>query len=143
MNPATNPVCVPRDFFATAFVSVGTSAFGERLSFSEAVSDTAGPVSCSCADDTLSAPTLNTSVIPRIAIRYLVLICPQGIATAATKAADEAICATDRTFFNVLLPSTGFSGTTTVSPGPSVAESTLPDQKLPCFPPVTEPSERI
>src|SRR2546429_5226598 len=35
-----------------------------------------------------------------------------GIATAATNAADDAICATVRTFFNVLLPRTGLSGTT-------------------------------
>jgi len=65
------------------------------------------------------------------------------MATAATNAADEAICATDRKFFNVLLPNTGLSGTTIVSPGPKAEESTLPDQKPPSFPPVTEPSERI
>src|SRR5206468_12942391 len=40
-------------------------------------------------------------------------------------------------------PKTGFSGTAIVSPGPIVAESTLPDQKLPCFPLVTEPSARM
>src|SRR5260370_1594396 len=70
-------------------------------------------------------------------------MCVYGTAMAATNAADDAICATDRTFLNVLLPTTGFSGTTTVSPGPSADESTLPDQKLPCLPPVTEPSARI
>src|SRR5207245_9995924 len=70
-------------------------------------------------------------------------MCPQGMATAATNAADDAICATERTFLNVPPPSTGFSGTTIMSPGPSVDESTPPDQKLPCLPPVTEPSERI
>src|SRR5689334_9036325 len=68
---------------------------------------------------------------------------PHGIATAATNAADDAICATDKTFLRVLLPSIGFSGTTTVSPGPRADESTLPDQKPPCFPLVTEPSERM
>src|SRR5258708_4885110 len=67
----------------------------------------------------------------------------QGMATAATNAADDAICATDRTFFNVLLPSSGFSGTIIVSPGPIVAESTPPDQRTPCLPLVTEPSERM
>src|SRR5712692_8218390 len=141
-NLPTNPVCVPLDNFKTAFPSGGLSVFEEELCFSEADSDAAGFVPCSCAYDTLVFPTLNSSVVPRIVIRRLVLICPQGMATAATNAADDAICATDKTFFKVLLPRTGFSGTTIVSPGPTVAESTLPDQKPPCLPPVTEPSER-
>src|SRR5437016_10273299 len=143
MNLPTNPVCVPRDVFLTAFASADTSVFEEGLSLSQAVSDGTGFVLCSCAYDTLTFPTPNTSVVPKIAIRRIVLIYPHGMATAATNAADDAICATDRTFFKVLLPRTGLSGTTTVSPGPMVAESTLPDQKPPCFPPVTEPSERI
>src|SRR6266513_880620 len=140
MNLPTNPVSVPSDIFLTAFASVATSVF---LSLSEAVSDAEGCAPCSCAYDTLTFPKLNSSVVPKIAIRRIVLIYPQGMATAATNAADDAICATDRTFFSVLLPRTGLSGTTTVSPGPMAAESTLPDQKPPCFPPVTEPSERI
>src|SRR5216683_2272567 len=64
------------------------------------------------------------------------------IATAAASAPACAICAIDTMFLHALLPSTGFSGTTIVSPGPIVAESAPPDQR-PCFPPVTEPSERI
>src|SRR5881394_171226 len=64
------------------------------------------------------------------------------MATAATNAADDAICATAKKFFIVLLPRTGLSGTTTVSPGPIVDESTLPDQKPPSFPLETEPSAR-
>src|SRR6266571_3777356 len=143
MNLPTNPVCVPWDVFLTPFASVTTSVFEEGLSFAGTVSDAAGFVPCSCADDTLTFPTPSTSVVPRIAIRLHVLICPHGMATAATNAADDAICATDRTFFNLLLPRTGLSGTTIVSPGPKDEESTLPDQKPPSFPPVTEPSERI
>src|SRR6266571_8259040 len=143
MNLPTNPVCVPWDVFLTPFASVTTSVFEEGLSFAGTVSDAAGFVPCSCADDTLTFPTPNSSVVPRIVIRPHVLICPHGMATAATNAADDAICAIDRTFFNVPLPRTGLSGTMTVSPGPIVEESTLPDQKPPCFPPVTEPSEWI
>src|SRR6267154_3878962 len=143
MNLPTNPVRVPWDVFLTPFASVATSVFEERLSLSEAVSDAAGFAPCSCAYDTLAFPTLNTSVVPRIVIRHHVRICPHGMATAATNAADDAICATDSTFFSVLLPRSGLSGTMIVSPGPIVEESTLPDQKPPCFPPVTEPSERI
>src|SRR6266849_5600304 len=143
MNLPTNPVRDPPDVFEIASISGGASVFEEALSFVGAVSDAACAVPCPCAYDTLTFPTLTSSVVPRIAIRRLVFISPHGMATAATNAADDAICATDRTFFNVLLPRTGFSGTTIVSPGPNVAESTLPDQKLPCFPPVTEPSERI
>src|SRR5437016_6838365 len=143
MNLRTNPVCVPWDIFDTAVASGATSVLDDELSLSEVVSDAAGSVPCSCAYDTLTFPTPNSSIVPRIAIGRQVCTCPHGMATAATNAADDAICATDRTFFNVLLPRTGFSGTTIVSPGPIVAESTLPDQKPPCFPPVTEPSERI
>src|SRR5260370_10008558 len=65
------------------------------------------------------------------------------MATAAASSPACAICATDTIFFQAELPSTGFSGTTIVSPGPIVDESTLPDQKPPCFPPVTEPSARM
>src|SRR6266436_4022941 len=143
MNLPTNPVRVPWDVFLTPFASVATSVFEEGLSLSEAASDAAGCVSCSCACDTLTFPTPSTSVVPRIAINRFLFIYPHGMATAATNAADDAICATDRTFFSVLLPRTGLSGTTIVSPGPSADESTLPDQKPPCLPPVTEPSERI
>src|SRR5437879_5101547 len=143
MNLPTNPVRVPWEVFLTPFASVATSVFEEGLSFAEAVSDAAGLVPCSCAYDTLTFPTPNTSVVPRIAMIRLVLIGAHGMATAATNAADDAICAIDRTFLSALLPRTGLSGTTIVSPGPMAAESTLPDQKPPCFPPVTEPSERI
>ncbi len=66
--------------------------------------------------ETLTFPMLKISVVPRIASKCLVLIYRQGMGTAATKAADDAI---DRTFFNVPLPRTGFSGTTIVSPGPT------------------------
>src|SRR5207249_4451592 len=114
-----------------------------RVVLSETVSDATGFVPCSCAYDTLNFPGPSASVVPRITINRFLFIYPHGMATAATNAADDAICATDRTFFNLLLPRTGLSGTTIVSPGPMVAESTLPDQKPPCFPPVTEPSERI
>src|SRR5439155_23767356 len=143
MNLSTNPGCDPRDVFFTAFASADTSVLEEGLSFAGAVSDAVGCVPCSCACDTLTFPTPNSNVVPRIAIRRFLFIYPHGMATAATNAADDAICATDSTFFNLLLPRTGLSGTTIVSPGPMVAESTLPDQKPPCFPPVTEPSERI
>src|ERR1700682_4420456 len=44
------------------------------MSLSEAVSEVACPVPCSCAYDTLTFPTLNSSVVPRIIIRRLVLI---------------------------------------------------------------------
>src|SRR5712692_6764948 len=142
MNFPTNPVRDPSDDFLPAFASADTSVFEEALSFTGAVSDAACAVPCSCAYDTLTFPTLTSSVVPRIAVRSPLFISPHGMATAATNAADDAICATDRTFFNVLLPRTGFSGTTIVSPGPSVDESTLPDHKPPCLPPVTEPSER-
>src|SRR6266576_7252724 len=143
MNIPTNPVRVPRDVVFTAFASADTSVLEEGLSFAGAVSEGVGCVPCSCADVTLTFPTLNSSVVPRIAIRHFLFIYPHGMATAATNAADDAICASDITFFSVLLPRTGLSGTTIVSPGPMAAESTLPDQKPPCFPPVTEPSERI
>src|SRR5437762_2727619 len=143
MNLSTNPVRVPWGVLSTAFASADTSVLEEGLPLSEAASDAAGCVPCSCADDTLTFPTPNSSVVPRIAIRRFLFIYPHGMATAATNAADDAICAIDRTFFSVLLPRTGLSGTTIVSPGPMAAESTLPDQKPPCFPPVTEPSERI
>src|ERR1700694_2702807 len=142
MNLPTNPVRDPSDDLAAGFASGGPSVLEVGLSFFEAVSAAVGPVPCSCAYDKLTFPTLKISVVPRIAIRLLFFISPQGIATAATNAADDAICATDKTFFNVLLPRTAFSGTTIVSPGPKVDESTLPDHKPPCFPPVTEPSER-
>src|SRR6266576_3512559 len=143
MNLPTNPVRVPGDVFPTAFASADTSGFEEGWFLSEAVSDATGCVPCSCAYDTLTFPTPNRSVAPRIVIRRFAFIRPHGMATAATNAADDAICATDRTFFNLLLPRTGLSGTTIVSPGPKDEESTLPDQKPPSFPPVTEPSERI
>src|SRR6266700_8248882 len=103
MNLFTNPVCMLRDVFLTAFASADTSVFEEGLSFAGAVSDAAGFVPCSCADDTLTFPTPNSSVVPRILIRPHVLICPHGMATAPTNAADDAICAIDRTFFNVQL----------------------------------------
>src|SRR5258708_11963319 len=122
--------------------SGSASVLEEGLRFSEAVSDAAGPAPCSCADKTRTSPTLNGSVVPRIVIRCFILICAHGMATAATNAADDAICATDRTFFKVLLPRTGFSGTTIVSPGPIVADCTPADQRPPCLPLVTEPSAR-
>src|SRR5713101_9657042 len=143
MNLPTNPVRDPSDIFEIASTSGGASLREEGLSFTGAVSDAAGAVPWSCACDTLTFPTLNSSVVPRIAIRGLLFIYPHGIATAATNAADDAICATDRTFLSVLLPRTGFSGTTIVSPGPIVDERAPPDQRPPCLPPVTEPSARM
>src|SRR5712692_10498263 len=142
MNLPTNAVRDPLNVLSTALASADTSVFEEVLSFSDTFSDTFSDAAWSvpCANDTLTFPTLNSNIAPRIAVSLRVIICPHGMATAATNAADDAICATDRTFFNVLLPRTGFSGTTIVSPGPSVDESTLPDHKPPCLPPVTEPS---
>src|SRR5216683_7747203 len=143
MNLPTNPVWFPRDVFLTVFASADTSVFEEGLPFTGAVSDAAGAVPWSCACNTLTFPSLNSSVVPRIAIRGLLFIYPHGMATAATNAADDAICATERTFLSVLLPRTGFSGTTIVSPGPIVDERALPDQRPPSLPPVTEPSARM
>src|SRR5437667_12061670 len=106
MNLPTNPVRVPWDVFLTAFASADTSGFDEGLSFAARVSDAAGSLPCPCAYDTLTFPTPNRSVVPRIAIKRFLFMCPHGMATAATNAADDAICATDRTFFNLLLPRT-------------------------------------
>ena len=131
MNLPTSPLCVPCDVFSTAFVFGDTLIFEEALSFTGAVSEAVGAVPCCCAYDTLTLPTLCSSIVPRNTIRRFALIYPHGMATAATKAADDAICATVRTFFNLLLPRTAFSGTTIVSPGLSVVESTPPDQKPP------------
>ena len=75
-----------------------------------------------------SLPPLNHSIAPRLPTCSRIVTCAYGIATAATNAVDAAICAMDKTFFIVLLPSAGFSGTTIVSPGPVAAESTPPDQ---------------
>src|SRR6266699_2975633 len=46
-------------------------------------------------------------------------------------------------FFQVFPPRTTFSGTTMVSPGPTAAESTLPDHSLRSWPVATEPSARM
>src|SRR5208283_923854 len=65
-----------------------------------------------------------------------------GIATAAASAPAWATCAIATMFFQTLLPSTARSGTTMVSPGPTEAESTPPDQ--PPLPPlVTAPLARM
>ena len=117
------------------FAWVGSSAFDEELCFSEAMSDAVDPATCSCANDIRAVRALASSAAPRIPTWHRVVICSSSAshlnATAATNAADDAICAIARTFFKVLLPRTGFSGTIIVSPGPIPDESTLPDQKPP------------
>src|SRR5271157_1473280 len=142
MNLPTNPIRVPSGVFVTSSIPGIASVREEDSRFADSVPETKGPAPCSCADDMRAVPTPKSSAAPRIPNWRRVGMRAQGIATAATKAADDAICAIVKTFFNVLLPRTGFSGTTIVSPGPSVVESTPPDQRRPCEPLVTEPSER-
>src|SRR6266513_573647 len=61
MNLPTNPVCVPRDVFLTAFACADTSVFDEGLFFAGGVSDAAGFVPCPCAYDTLTFPMPQTT----------------------------------------------------------------------------------
>lgn len=131
MNLPTNPFRVPSDVVVTPSVPGIASLSEEDSRFADSVPEAEGPAPCSCADDTRTVQTPKSSAAPKIPIWGRICMGAQGIATAATKAADDAICATVRKFFKVLLPRMGRSGTTIVSPGPMVAESTPLDQRRP------------
>jgi len=131
MNLPSNPIRVPSDVFVTSSIPGVASASEEDSRFADSLSEGEGCAPCSCARDVRTAQAPNSSATPKIPIWGRISMRAQGMATAATKAADDAICATVRKFFNVLLPRTGLSGTTMVSPGPSVVESTPPDQRRP------------